>query len=68
MLVLFFCFNWHSENSVQDGQDEREDWGLYSGWHRPNAQLLYNTDIFSFCGYVSYWKFYLCSLSCFKQN
>jgi len=24
-------------------------------------------NIFLFCGYVSYWKFYLCSLSCFKR-
>ena len=25
-------------------------------------------NIFLFCGYVNYWKFYLCSLSCCKHN
>jgi len=30
------------------------DWGLWSGWHRLiNAKLLYHTNIFIFCGYVS---------------
>ena len=33
----------------------------------PPAQLLFHMNIVLFCGYVSNWKFYLCSLACFKQ-
>jgi len=39
-----------------------------SDWHIANAQLLYHKNrLFWFCEYVSYWKSFLCAVSCFKQ-
>jgi len=32
-----------------------------------NSQLLYQMNIFLFCWYVSYWKFYVYFLSCFER-
>jgi len=62
---------WKFRAWAQAGQDKR-GWqavGFVQFGTNPMLtwQLLYHKNIFLFCGYVSYWKFSLCFLSCFER-